>query len=234
MAADEIDYWIEGDASPMLTIRLDPGEAVQAEVGTMVMMDPGIEMSTEMPGGLMSSLFRKISGETFFMTFFTNTDDTPRTVSFASPMPGQIRPIDLSQTDGVFFCQRDAYLCSARGVGISIALTKRLSSGLFGGEGLILQKLEGDGMVFLGAGGTIIERTLEAGQTLTIDTGCLVGFSGSCDYDIRFQRGVKNLLFGGEGLFLTEVTGPGIVIIQTQPIAELAMSLHRLMPKPQE
>lgn len=231
MAADEIDYQIEGDASPMLTIRLDPGEAVQAEVGTMVMMDPDIEMSTEMPGGLMGSLFRKFSGETFFMTFFTNNGAGPRTVSFASPMPGQIRPIDLSRNDGIFFCQRDAYLCGARGVGISIALTKRLSSGLFGGEGLILQKLEGDGMVFLGAGGTLIERTLGAGESLTIDTGCLVGFSGSCDYDIRLQRGVKNMLFGGEGLFLTEVTGPGTVIIQTQPLSELAMSVFRLLPK---
>ncbi|MDA1309885.1 MAG: TIGR00266 family protein [Proteobacteria bacterium] len=231
MASDEIDYRIEGDASPLLTIDLDPGEAVQAEAGTMVMMDPGIEMSTEMPGGMMAGLFRKFSGETFFMPFFSNTADDVRSVSFASPMPGQIKAIDLSKTGGVFFCQRDAYLCSARGVGISIALTKRLTSGLFGGEGLILQKLEGDGMAFLGAGGTLIERSLGAGETLTVDTGCLVGFSGSCDYDIRFQRGVKNLLFGGEGLFLTEVTGPGTLIIQTQPIAELALALKRLMPK---
>jgi uncharacterized protein (TIGR00266 family) len=230
MPADDIEYRIEGDASPLLTIILDPGEAVQAEAGTMVTMDPGIEMSTEMPGGLMGGLFRKFSGETFFMPFFSNTADERRTVSFASPMPGQIKAIDLSENGGLFFCQRDAYLCSAKGVGISIALTKRLSSGLFGGEGLILQKLEGDGMAFLGAGGTLIERTLGAGETLTVDTGCLVAFSGTCDYDIRFQRGVKNLLFGGEGLFLTEVTGPGTLVIQTQPIAELAMALRRLMP----
>ena len=230
MAADDIEYRIEGDASPLLTIILDPGEAVQAEAGTMVMMDPGIEMLTEMPGGLMGGLFRKFSGETFFMPFFSNTADEKRSVSFASPMPGQIKAIDLLANGELFFCQRDAYLCSAKGVGISIALTKRLTSGLFGGEGLILQKLEGDGLAFLGAGGTLIERTLGAGETLTVDTGCLVGFSGTCDYDIRFQRGVKNLLFGGEGLFLTEVTGPGTLIIQTQPIAELAMALKRLMP----
>ncbi|MBT5265083.1 MAG: TIGR00266 family protein [Rhodospirillaceae bacterium] len=229
--ADVIDYAIEGDHSPMLTITLDPGEAVQAEAGAMVMMDSGIEMSTEMSGGLVSSLFRKVSGETFFMTFFANQADKRRTVSFASPMPGQIKTIDLAAEEGAFFCQRDAYLCSARGVSISIALTKRLTSGLFGGEGLILQKLEGDGLAFLAAGGTLIERNLAAGESLTIDTGCLVGFSGSCDYDIRLQSGVKNMLFGGEGLFVTEVTGPGIVIIQTQPIAELALALHRLMPK---
>jgi len=230
MAADDIEYRIEGDASPLLTMILDPGEAVQAEGGTMVMMDPCIEMSTEMPGGLMGGLFRKFSGETFFMPFCSNTADEKRSVSFASPMPGQIKAIDLSANGELFFCQRDAYLCSAKGVGISIALTKRLTSGLFGGEGLILQKLEGDGMAFLGAGGTLIERTLAEGETLTVDTGCLVGFSGTCDYDIRFQRGVKNLLFGDEGLFLTEVTGPGTLIIQTQPIAELAMALKRLMP----
>ena len=231
MAADEIEYQIEGDTSPLLTITLDPDEAVQAEVGAMVMMDPDIEMSTEMPGGIMGSLFRKISGESFFMTFFTNAGKERRTVSFSSLMPGQIEAIDLSQNGGIFFCQREAYLCSARGVDISVALTKRLTSGLFGGEGLILQKLEGDGLAFLGAGGTLIKRTLTAGETLTVDTGSLVGFSGSCDYDIRLQKGVKNMLFGGEGLFLTQVTGPGVIIVQTQPIAELALALHRLMPE---
>jgi uncharacterized protein (TIGR00266 family) len=234
MAADVIDYAIEGDHSPMLTITLDPGEAVQAEAGTMVMMDQDIEMSTEMPGGLLGGLFRKVSGETFFMTFFTNQGDGRSTVSFASPMPGQIKPIDLTQVGGSFLCQRDAYLCSARGVDISIALTKRLSSGLFGGEGLILQKLEGDGMAFVAAGGTLIERTLAAGESLTIDTGCLVGFSGDCDYEMIFQKGIKNLIFGGEGMFLTRVTGPGIAIVQTQPIAELAMALRRLMPASEE
>lgn len=228
--ADEIEYEIEGDFSPMLTVTLDPGEAVQAEAGTMVLMEPGVEMSTEMPGGFLGSVLRKVSGETFFMTFFTNNGDGRRRVSFASPMPGQVRPLDLGAEGGAFFCQRRAYLASARGIEITVALTKRLTSGLFGGEGLILQKLEGEGWAFLAAGGTLIERNLAAGETLTVDTGCLVGFSASCDYDITLQRGVKNLVFGGEGLFLTRVTGPGKVIVQTQPIAELALALHALVP----
>ncbi|WP_420562791.1 TIGR00266 family protein [Thalassobaculum sp.] len=231
--ADEIDYEIEGDFSPMLTITLDPGEAVQAEAGAMVMMEPDITMSTEMPGGFFGSIMRKVSGETFFMTFFTNEGRQRRRVSFASPMPGQIRPLDLAKQGGAFYCQRRAYLASARGIEITVALTKRLTSGLFGGEGLILQKLQGDGWAFLGAGGTLIERQLGKGETLTVDTGCLVGFSATCDYDIAFQRGVKNLVFGGEGLFVTHITGPGTVIIQTQPIAELALALHDLVPKEQ-
>lgn len=231
MAADEIDYTIEGDFSPMLTVTLDPGEAVQAEAGAMVMMEPDIEMSTEMPGGFFGSILRKVSGETFFMTFFTNTGRTRRSVSFASPMPGQVRPIDLAAEGGAFYCQRHAYLASAKGIGITIALTKRLASGLFGGEGLVLQKLEGDGWAFLSAGGTLIERTLAPGEKISISTGSLVGFSATCDYSISMQRGVKNMLFGGEGLFVTHVTGPGKVIVQTQPIADLALALHALVPK---
>lgn len=229
--ADEIDYEIEGDFSPMLTITLDPGEAVQAEAGAMVMMEPDITMSTEMPGGFFGSVLRKVSGETFFMTFFTNEGSKRRRVSFASPMPGQIRPLDLAAQGGAFYCQRRAYLASARGIEIAVALTKRLTSGLFGGEGLILQKLEGDGWAFLGAGGTLIERDLAAGETLTVDTGCLVGFSATCDYDIAFQRGIKNMVFGGEGIFVTHISGPGKVIVQTQPIAELALALHALVPQ---
>ena len=231
MAADEIDYTIEGDFSPMLTVTLDPGEAVQAEAGTMVMMEPDIEMSTEMPGGFFGSIVRKVSGETFFMTFFTNTGRARRTVSFASPMPGQIRPLNLGAEGGAFFCQRRAYLASAKGIGISVALTKRLTSGLFGGEGLILQKLEGDGWAFLAAGGTLVERQLAKGEKISVSTGSLVGFSATCDYDISIQRGIKNMLFGGEGLFVTHVTGPGKVVVQTQPIADLALALHALVPK---
>ncbi len=231
MAADVIDYTIEGDFSPMLTITLDPGEAVQAEAGTMVMMEPDIEMSTGMPGGFLGSILRKVSGETFFMTFFSNTGCARRSVSFASPMPGQIRPLDLAAEGGAFYCQRRSYLASANGIGITIALTRRLTSGLFGGEGLILQKLEGDGWAFLAAGGTLVERTLAAGETVSVSTGCLVGFSATCDYAITIQRGIKNMLFGGEGLFVTQVTGPGRVIVQTQPIADLALALHALVPK---
>lgn len=231
MAADEIDYVIEGDFSPMLIITLDPGEAVQAEAGSMVMMDPDIEMSTQMPGGFLGSILRKVSGETFFMTFFSNDGRGRRTVSFASPMPGQIRPLDLAAEGGAFYCQRRAYLASAKGIGITIALTRRLTSGLFGGEGLILQKLEGEGWAFLAAGGTMVERVLQAGERISVSTGHLVGFSASCDYSITVQRGIKNMLFGGEGLFVTHVTGPGKVIVQTQPIADLALSLHALVPK---
>jgi len=230
MAADEIDYQIEGDFSPMLTIILDPGEAVQAEAGAMVMMEPDIEMSTELPGGFFGAIKRSLGGESLFMTFFTNEGKTRRSVSFASPMPGQIRPIDLANQPDGFYCQRRAYLASARGIDVSVALTKRLTSGLFGGEGLILQKLSGDGYGFVAAGGTLVERQLAAGETLTVDTGCLVGFSGSCDYSIAFQRGIRNMVFGGEGLFVTHVTGPGTVIVQTQPIAELALAMHSLIP----
>jgi uncharacterized protein (TIGR00266 family) len=231
MAADVIDYRIEGDHAPLLTVTLDPGEAVQAEAGAMVMMDQHIKMTTELSGGLLGRLFRKFSGESLFLTFFVNEGDERQDVSFAGSMPGQIRAMDLSQNEGLFYCQRDAYLCSARGVDVSIALTRKLGAVFFGGEGLILQKLEGDGLAFLNAGGTLVERELAAGQRITIDTGCLVGFSGTCDYDIAFQKGIKNLVFGGEGIFVTHVTGPGRVIVQTQPIAELAMSLARLMPK---
>jgi len=231
MAADEIDYRIEGDFSPMLTITLDPGEAVQAEAGTMVMMDPDIIMSTGMPGGFLGSILRKVSGETFFMTFFVNAGKVRRSVSFASPMPGQIRPLDLGAEGGAFYCQRRAYLASAKGIAITVALTRRLSSGLFGGEGLILQKLQGEGWAFLAAGGTLIERDLAAGEKIAISTGSLVGFSASCDYSISVQRGIRNMVFGGEGLFITHVTGPGKVIVQTQPIAELALALHALVPK---
>jgi len=165
------------------------------------------------------------------MTFFSNGGRGRRTVCFASPMPGQIRALDLAAEGGVFFCQRRAYLASAKGIGITIALTKRLTSGLFGGEGLILQKLEGDGWAFLAAGGTLVERVLQAGERISVSTGHLVGFSGTCDYSITVQRGVRNLLFGGEGLFVTHVTGPGKVIVQTQPIADLALALHALVPK---
>jgi uncharacterized protein (TIGR00266 family) len=229
--ADVIDYEIEGEFSPLLTITLDPGEAVQAEAGAMVMMDPDIEMSTEMPGGFLGAIMRKVSGESLFLTFFTNNGDQRRRVSFASPMPGQIRAIDLSVEGGAFFCQRRAYLASAKGVDVTVALTKRLTSGLFGGEGLILQKMTGDGLCFVGAGGTLVERTLAAGERLTVDTGCLVGFSTECDYDISVQRGIKNMLFGGEGLFVTHITGPGRIIVQTQPIAELALAMHSLVPR---
>ena len=231
MSADVIDHVIEGDFSPMLTITLDPGEAVQAEAGTMVLMDPDIEMTTEMPGGFFGAIMRKVSGESLFLTFFANTGSRRQDVSFASPMPGQIKAVDLKAEGGEFFCQRRAYLASARGVNVTIALTKRLTSGLFGGEGLILQKLEGDGMCFIAAGGTLVERVLRAGEKVTVATGSLVGFSASCDYDISFQRGIRNMVFGGEGLFVTHVTGPGRILVQTQPIAELALALHALVPK---
>ncbi|OFX14685.1 MAG: TIGR00266 family protein [Alphaproteobacteria bacterium RIFOXYD12_FULL_60_8] len=230
MCADKIDYVIEGDYSPMLTITLDPGEAVQAEAGAVVMMEDGVAMQTEMAGGLLGGLMRKVSGENFFMPYFTNQASSPKRVSFASSMPGQVVPVNLTDHGGVFLCQRDAYLCSAKGIEISIALTKKLSSGLFGGEGLVLQELKGDGLAFLSAGGTLVQRDLRAGESLTVGTGCVVGFAKSCDYSITFQKGVKNLIFGGEGLFLTKLTGPGRVIIQTQPVAQLALALSKYMP----
>jgi uncharacterized protein (TIGR00266 family) len=220
--ADLIDYKIFGDDIQLVEIELDPGEGVRAEAGTMTYMDNSIEMQTGTGGGLLRGLKRAVTGESFFITSFLNNGSGKAKVAFAAPYPGKIIPLDLSQMGGRFLCQKDSFLCAAQGTEIEVAFTKRLGAGLFGGEGFILQRLEGDGLTFVHAGGTIIERTLEAGETLSVDTGCLVAFAPTVDYDIQMVSGFKNVLFGGEGLFLAKLTGPGLVYLQSLPLSRLA------------
>ena len=220
--AHEIDYKIFGDDLQLIEIELDPGEGVRAEVGGMTYMEKDIEMQTGTGGGIMKGLMRAFTGESFFITSFTNRGQGKSHVAFAAPYPGKIIPLHLGQLGGKFICQKDSFLCAAQGTEIEVAFTKRLGAGLFGGEGFILQRLTGDGYVFVNAGGTIIEKDLAAGEVLRVDTGCLVAFSPSVDYDIQFVGGFKNVLFGGEGLFLAKMTGPGKVYLQSLPLSRLA------------
>lgn len=220
--ADVVDYKIFGDDLQLVEIELDPGEAVRAEVGTMTYMEQGIEMQTSTGGGIFQGLKRAFTGESFFITSFRNNSNNKSHVAFAAPYPGKIIPLDLTAVGGQFLCQKDAFLCAAQGIEIEIAFTKKLGAGLFGGEGFILQRLSGDGLAFMHAGGTIIEKELAAGETLRVDTGCLVAFAPSVGYDIQFVGGFKNALFGGEGLFLAKMTGPGKVYLQSLPFSRLA------------
>jgi uncharacterized protein (TIGR00266 family) len=220
--ADVIDYKIYGDDMQIVEIELDPGEGVRAEVGAMMYMGEGIEMQTSTGGGLFKGFKRMITGESFFITTFLHTGKGKGYVAFGAPYPGKIIPLELDKLGGTFLCQKDAFLCAAKGIEIEIAFTKRIGAGLFGGEGFILQRLEGDGMAFVHAGGTIIEKELNIGETLRIDTGCLVAFAPSIDYDIQFVGGFKNALFGGEGLFLAKLRGPGLVYLQSLPFSRLA------------
>lgn len=220
--ADVIDYKIYGDDLQLVEIELDPGEAVRAETGTMTYMENGIEMQTSTGGGVMRGLKRMITGESFFITSFYNTSQARSRVAFAAPYPGKVIPLDLSAVGGQFICQKDAFLCAAQGIEIEVAFTKRLGAGVFGGEGFILQRLQGDGLAFVHAGGTIIEKDLAAGEILRVDTGCLVAMAPTIDYDIQFIGGFRNALFGGEGLFLARLTGPGKVYLQSLPFSRLA------------
>lgn len=220
--ADVIDYKIYGDDLQLVEVELDPGEGVRAEAGTMTYMEDGIEMQTGMEGGLFGGFKRMITGESFFITTFMNQDpQRKRHVAFAAPYPGKIVAFDLDQFNGQVLCQKDSFLCAARGTEIEIAFTKRLGAGFFGGEGFILQKLSGNGMVFVHAGGAVVEKDLAPGETLRVDTGCLVAFSTTVDYDIQFVGGFKNALFGGEGLFLAKMRGPGKVYLQSLPFSRL-------------
>jgi uncharacterized protein (TIGR00266 family) len=220
--ADVVDYKIYGDDLQLVEVELDPGEGVRGEAGTMTYMDGEVEMATGTGGGLLKGLKRAVTGESFFITSFTNNGSDKARVGFAAPYPGKIMPLDLGSLGGTFLCQKDSFLCAANGVEIEVAFTKRIGAGLFGGEGFILQRLEGDGMAFMHAGGTLIERELAAGETLRVDTGCVVGFAPSVDYDIQMVGGFTNSLFGGEGLFLTRLTGPGKIYIQSLPFSRLA------------
>ena len=220
--ADEVEYKIIGDDMQTVEIELDSGEGVRAEVGTMLYMDDGIQMDTSTGGGLLKGFKRMITGDSFFISNFHNIGNRIQHVAFAAPYPGKIIPINLADYGGSFLCQKDGFLCAAKGIEIEVAFTKRLSAGFFGGEGFILQRLEGDGLVFIHAGGTIMKKELAAGETLRVDTGCLVAFSSTVNYDIQFVGGFKNALFGGEGLFLTSLSGPGTVYLQSLPFSRLA------------
>lgn len=220
--ADVIDYKIYGDDMQMVEIELDPGEGVRAEAGAMTYMENGIAMQTSTGGGVFKGLKRMITGESFFITSFVNEGRQKQRVAFAAPYPGKIVPLDLSTLGSRFLCQKDSFLCAAQGTEIEIAFTKRLGAGIFGGEGFILQRLEGNGLAFVHAGGTIIEKELSPGETFRVDTGCLVAFSPSVDYDIQFIGGFRNALFGGEGIFLVRLTGPGKIYLQSLPFSRLA------------
>ncbi len=220
--ADVIDYKIYGDDMQLVEIELDPGEAVRAEAGAMMYMEDGIEMQTSTGGGMFKGFKRMFTGESFFITTFLYNGSGKGHAAFAAPYPGRIIPIDLRSFGGSFLCQKDAFLCAAQGVEIEVAFTKKIGAGLFGGEGFILQRLEGDGLAFIHAGGAIIKKELSRGESLRVDTGCLVAFSPSIDYDIQFVGGFKNALFGGEGMFLATITGPGRVYLQSLPFSRLA------------
>lgn len=233
----EIDYRIHGEEMQCVEIELDPQESVIAEAGGMMMMEDDVKMETifgdgtQQQGGFMGKLMgagkRLLTGESLFMTGFTNVGQLKRRVTFASPYPGKIIPLDLHLLGGKMICQKDAFLCAARGVSIGIEFQKRLGTGLFGGEGFIMQKLEGDGLAFVHAGGYILEKELKHGETLRVDTGCIVAFVPSVDYDIEFVGGIKNTIFGGEGLFFATLRGPGKVWIQSLPVSRLAGKILR-------
>jgi uncharacterized protein (TIGR00266 family) len=237
----EIDFRIVGSEMQFVEVELDPGESAVAEAGSMMYMTPGISMETvfgdgaqQRGGGVMSAILgagkRLITGESLFMTVFTNSGGGKQQVSFAAPYPGKILAMDLKQLGGQLICQKDSFLCAARGVSIGIAFQRRIGVGLFGGEGFIMQKLEGDGLCFVHAGGTVHPLDLGPGQTLRVDTGCLVALQPSVGYDIQYVGKIKTALFGGEGLFYAALTGPGRVWLQSLPFSRMADRIYKAAP----
>lgn len=226
----EIDYKLYGEEMQCVEIELDPQESVIAEPGSFMMMTDGIQMQTMFGDGnetgIMGKLFsagkRLLTGENLFMTVYTNNSQQKRQVSFAAPYAGKIIPMDLARLGNKIICQKDSFLCAAKGVAVGIEFQKKLGTGLFGGEGFIMQKLEGDGFAFVHSGGHVIEKHLTPGELLKVDTGCIVAFTSDVNYDIQFIGGIKNTLFGGEGVFYATLRGPGKVWIQTLPISRLA------------
>lgn len=228
----EIDFEIIGEEMQLVEIELDPQETAIAEAGSFMYMHDGIQMETifgdgsKRQSGFLDKMLgagkRLLTGESLFMTAYTNHGYLKSKVAFASPYPGKIIPLDLSELGGKIICQKDAFLCAAKGVSIGIEFQRRLGTGLFGGEGFIMQKIEGDGMAFCHAGGHVVKRHLLPGQTLRVDTGCIVAYTRDIDYDIQFIGGIKNTIFGGEGVFFATLRGPGTVWLQTLPISRLA------------
>jgi uncharacterized protein (TIGR00266 family) len=238
--AHEIDYRLIGDDMQAVIVTLDPEETVVAEAGAMMYMQDDIAMNTSLDptgsaGGIVGRLLkgakRALAGDSFFVTTFTNAGRKRRDVAFAAPYPGKILPVDLRLWNGRIIAQKDSFLCAAYGVDVSIAFSRRIGAGFFGGEGFILQRIEGDGLAFLHASGTLTELTLAAGETLRVDTGCLVAMDESVDYDIQMVPGIKTALFGGEGLFFVKLTGPGRVVLQTLPFSRLADRIIAASPR---
>ena len=240
MKCHEVDYTIIGDDMQMVQVELDPGETVIAEAGAMNYMEPDIEFEARMgdgseaESGLIGKLFgagkRALTGESVFMTHFSNRGSVKRHVAFAAPYPGKIIPMDLGKMGGAILCQKDAFLCAASGTRVGIAFQRRLGAGFFGGEGFILQSLQGDGMVFVHASGTIVERHIQA-ETLRVDTGCLVAFESTVDYSIERAGNLKSMFFGGDGLFLATLGGHGRVWMQSLPFSRLADRILAHAPK---
>jgi uncharacterized protein (TIGR00266 family) len=232
MAMDVVDFEIFGDDMQYVEIELDPGEAAIGEAGAMMMMQDGVEMDTvfgdgaAQQGGLFGKLMgagkRLVTGESLFTTIFHNESKAKRRVAFAAPYPGKIIPVQLTEVGGALICQKDSFLCAARGVSLGIALQRRLGVGLFGGEGFVMQRLDGDGMVFVHAGGTLLTRDLGPGEKLRVDTGCVVAYQQSVDFDIQYIGKLKSALFSGEGLFFATLTGPGRIWLQSLPLSRLA------------
>jgi uncharacterized protein (TIGR00266 family) len=237
----EVDYQILGDDMQFVKIELDPGEAALGEAGAMMYLEDGIELQTifgdgsQQSGGLMEKLVgagkRLLVGESLFMTVFHNRANGKRRAAFAAPYPGKIVPIHLAEIGGELIAQKDSFLVAAKGVSIGIAFTKRFGAGLFGGEGFILERLQGDGWAFVHAGGTLEEKTLAAGETLRVDTGCIVAMQPSVEYDIQLVGGLKTALFGGEGLFFAMLRGPGRVWLQSLPFSRLASRIFAAAPQ---
>jgi uncharacterized protein (TIGR00266 family) len=240
MAMDVIDYKVHGAEMQFVEIELDPKEAAIGEAGSMFYMEADIEMDTIFGDGsanqggffgkLMGAGKRLLTGESLFTTVYTNNGAVKRKVAFGAPYPGKIIPIDLSKVGGTFIAQKDAFLCAAKGVSLGIAFQQKLGAGFFGGEGFIMEKLEGDGLAFLHAGGTMHRRDLQPGETLRVDTGCLVGMQPSVDYDIQYVGKIKTALFGGEGMFFATLRGPGTVILQSLPFSRLASRVFAAAP----
>ncbi|WP_157264962.1 TIGR00266 family protein [Azohydromonas aeria] len=241
MAMDVVDYEIRGAEMQFVEIELDPGEAAVGEAGSLMFMDAGIGMETvfgdggRQAGGLFGKLLgagkRLITGESLFTTVYTNQAHAKQRVAFAAPYPGKILPMDLRQLGGTLICQKDAFLCAARGVSLGLYLQQKLSVGFFGGEGFIMQRLDGDGLAFVHAGGTVVRRDLQPGQTLLIDTGCVVAMTPGVNFEIQYVGKIKTALFGGEGLFFARVTGPGTVWLQSLPFSRLASRVFAAAPQ---
>jgi uncharacterized protein (TIGR00266 family) len=237
----EIDYKIVGNEMQFVEVELDPQEAAIAEAGGMMYMDPGIQMQTifgdgsRQTGGFMDSIFnagkRLLSGEGLFTTVFQNQGVGKQRVAFAAPYPGKIVPVHLREIGGTLIAQKDAFLCGAKGVSLGIAFQKKIGVGLFGGEGFIMEKLEGDGWVFIHASGTLVQRDLAPGEVLKVDTGCVVAYMPSVDFDIQFVGGIKSAIFGGEGLFFATLRGPGRIWLQSLPLSRLADRIYSAAPK---
>ncbi len=241
MSMDVVDYEIKGAEMQFVEVELDPGEAAVGEAGSLFFMDPAISMDTVFGdgrsggGGLFDKLLgagkRLVTGESLFTTVYTNNGPGKARVAFGAPYPGKILPMDLRQLGGQLMCQKDAFLCAARGVALGIAFQRKLGVGFFGGEGFIMQKLEGNGMAFVHAGGSIVKRELRAGESLLVDTGCVVAYTAGVDFDIQFVGKVKTALFGGEGLFFARMSGPGTVWLQSLPFSRLASRVFAAAPQ---